>query len=288
MDQDGTQSRQEGEGIYKGTLVPEFMVILITGISSGFGRAMAERFAHDGHIVYGTHRKDVDPIPSVHYIKAESTVQEDVEAAVKQVVAEQGRIDVFVNNAGFGIAGPLEFCSVEECQRQMDVNFMGMVRYLREVVPVMRRQGGGHIFCMSSIGGLVGLPFQGMYSASKYAVEGYCEALRLEVRNFGITVTTIEPGDFATSFTAQRRSVDSSEVHNIYKSYARALEGIEHDENGGLKPEYLAMKMSRIVTRKRPRNHYIISTFVQRLSVVAKSILPSRWFALVMSAYYHV
>ena len=249
---------------------------------------MAERFAADGHVVYGTFRHATEQIPGVRYIKADSTVQEEVEAAVRKVVDEQGRIDVFVNNAGSGIAGPLEFCSLEECQRQMDINFMGMVRYVREVVPVMRSQGWGHIFCISSIGGLVGLPFQGMYSASKFAMEGYCEALRLEVRSFGITVTTIEPGDFATSFTAKRQSVRSSEASKVYTSYSKALEGIEHDENGGLRPEYLARKVSRIITRKRPRCHYIISTFVQKLSVVTKTVLPPSWFARVMSAYYHV
>ena len=262
------------------------MVILITGITSGFGKAMAERLASEGHKVYGTHRKAKEFIPGVTYIKAESTVQEEVEAAVKQVVDAEGGIDVFINNAGMGIGGPLEFCSIEDCQRQMDVNFMGMVRYIREVVPVMRRQGHGHIICFSSIGGLVGLPYQGMYSASKFAIEGYCEALRLEIRGFGINVTTIEPGDFATAFTAQRKSVDNPEVHKVYPGYANSLASIEHDENSGLKPEYLAKKISRIIRKKRPGYHYIISTFLQKLSVFARTILPPRWFAWVMSVYY--
>ena len=262
------------------------MVILITGITSGFGKAMAERLASEGHKVYGTHRKAKEFIPGVTYIKAESTVQEEVEAAVKQVVDAEGVIDVFINNAGMGIGGPLEFCSIEDCQRQMDVNFMGMVRYIREVVPVMRRQGHGHIICFSSIGGLVGLPYQGMYSASKFAIEGYCEALRLEIRKFGINVTTIEPGDFATAFTAQRKSVDNPEVHKVYPGYANSLASIEHDENSGLKPEFLAKKISKIIRKKRPGYHYIISTFLQKLSVFARTILPPRWFAWVMSVYY--
>ena len=262
------------------------MVILITGITSGFGKAMAERLASEGHKVYGTHRKAKEFIPGVTYIKAESTVQEEVEAAVRQVVDAEGGIDVFINNAGMGIGGPLEFCSIEDCQRQMDVNFMGMVRYIREVVPVMRRQGHGHIICFSSIGGLVGLPYQGMYSASKFAIEGYCEALRLEIRGFGINVTTIEPGDFATAFTAQRKSVDNPEVHKVYPGYANSLASIEHDENSGLKPEFLAKKISRIIRKKRPGYHYIISTFLQKLSVFARTILPPRWFAWVMSVYY--
>ena len=262
------------------------MVILITGITSGFGKAMAERLASEGHKVYGTHRKAKEFIPGVTYIKAESTVQEEVEAAVRQVVDAEGVIDVFINNAGMGIGGPLEFCTIEDCQRQMDVNFMGMVRYIREVVPVMRRQGHGHIICFSSIGGLVGLPYQGMYSASKFAIEGYCEALRLEIRGFGINVTTIEPGDFATAFTAQRKSVDNPEVHKVYPGYANSLASIEHDENSGLKPEFLAKKISRIIRMKRPGYHYIISTFLQKLSVFARTILPPRWFAWVMSVYY--
>ena len=264
------------------------MVILITGITSGFGKACAERLSAEGHTVYGTHRKAKKQIPGVHYIKAESTSQEDVQAAVKQVMDEQGRIDVFINNAGMGIGGPLEFCSIEDCQRQMDVNFMGMVRYIREVVPIMRAQGHGHIICLSSIGGLVGLPFQGMYSASKFAIEGYCEALRLEIRGFGINVTTIEPGDFATSFTAQRKSVDNPEVHKVYPGYAKSLESIEHDETTGLKPEFLAKKISRIIRKKRPGYHYIIANPLQKLAVVARTLLPPRVFAWVMSVYYKV
>lgn len=261
-------------------------VILITGITSGFGRAMASRFASEGYKVYGTHRHESEPLSGVTYIKADSSSSEEVEAAVKQVVDAEGRIDVFINNAGMGIGGPLEFCSEQECQRQMDVNFMGMVRYIRQVVPVMRRQGGGHIICFSSIGGLVGLPFQGMYSASKFAIEGYCEALRLELRKFHIFVTTIEPGDFATSFTAQRRSVPSEEVAKVYPNYARSLASIEHDENSGLKPEFLAGKLSKIVRKKRPGYRYIIATPLQKLSVFARTVLPGRWFAGIMSLYY--
>lgn len=264
------------------------MVILITGITSGFGKAMAEQLHADGHSVYGTHRKATEFIPGVHYIKAESTVQSDVEKAVKEVMDVEGKIDVFINNAGMGIGGPLEFCTIEDCQRQMDVNFMGMVRYIKEIVPIMREQGHGHIICFSSIGGLIGLPYQGMYSASKFAIEGYCEALRLEVSGFGINVTTIEPGDFATSFTAQRKSVTDPQVHKIYTGYARSLASIEKDESTGLKPEYLAKKIRRIICARRPGYHYVIANFLQRLSIFAKTILPPRVFALIMKLYYKI
>ena len=262
------------------------MIVLITGITSGFGRAMAERLSSDGHTMYGTHRKASDFIPGVHYLKADSSDEEQVRAAVDEVVRSEGRIDVFINNAGMGIGGPLEFCTLEDCARQMDVNFMGMVRYLHYVVPMMRAQGSGRIICFSSIGGLMGLPFQGMYSASKFAIEGYCEALRMEVRAFGIDVVVIEPGDFATAFTAQRKKCPQSEAFEVYKTYAVSMASIEKDETTGLKPEYLAGKISRIVRAKHPRYHYVISTIEQGLSVLLKRILPSPWFAAILRSYY--
>ena len=264
------------------------MIILITGITSGFGRAMAERLNADGHTVYGTHRRDCPQLPGVHYIKADVASEQDCRAAVQQVLDEQGRIDVFINNAGMGIGGPLEFCTLEQAQKQMDTNWMGMVRCLHWVLPAMRKQGSGKIICFSSIGGLMGLPFQGLYSASKFAIEGYCEALRLEVKKLGIKVIVIEPGDFATSFTASRNSVDDPEAHKAYPSYARSLQSIEKDETGGLKPEYLAGKISRIVRKRNPNYHYIISTLEQRLSVFLKAILPPSWFAAILGSYYHL
>lgn len=262
------------------------MVILITGITSGFGRAMAERLSWEGHKVYGTHRNAKDFIPGVTYIRADSQSDDQCKAAVEQVVAAEGRIDVFINNAGMGIGGPLEFSSLESARLQMDINWMGMVRYLHFVVPVMRKQGCGRIICFSSIGGLMGLPFQGLYSASKFAIEGYCEALRLEVRGFGIDVVLVEPGDFATSFTAQRNKVSDPEAFEVYKTYAQSLASIEHDETSGLKPEYLAKKISRIVNCRRPRYAYVVSTFTQWLSTFLKRILPARWFAAILSSYY--
>lgn len=262
------------------------MIILITGITSGFGRAMASKLSSDGHKVYGTYRRESERIPGVTYIKADVCSDEDCKAAVEQVMAEEGRIDVFINNAGMGIGGPLEYCSLDSARLQMDTNWMGMVRFLHYVLPVMRKQGGGRILCFSSIGGLMGLPFQGLYSASKFAIEGYCEALRMEVKKFGIDVILIEPGDFATSFTAQRQSVAAPEAYEVYKTYAESLASIENDEQGGLKPEYLAEKISRIVVARRPSYSYVISTFEQFLSTVLKRILPARWFSAILSSYY--
>lgn len=262
------------------------MVILITGITSGFGRAMALQLSRDGHKVYGTYRRDSDPIPGVTYLKADVRDEDSLKDAVNRVIEAEGRIDTVISNAGMGIGGPLEFTSIEDAQRQMDVNFMGMVRLLNLVVPVMRSQHHGHIICVSSIGGLMGLPYQGMYSASKFAIEGYCEALRLEVRQFGIHVTVINPGDFSTGFTAQRDKVCNPEAMAAYPGYAQSMQSIEHDENSGLHPDRLARRISHIVRKRHPRNRYIIATPVQKASVLLKAILPSRWFDCVLGAYY--
>ena len=134
----------------------------------------------------------------------------------------------------------------------------------------------------------MGLPFQGLYSASKFAIEGYSEALRLETRAFGIQVVVIEPGDFATAFTAQRKSVSDPEAYRVYESYAKSLASIEKDETGGLKPEYLADKVAKIVRKKHPRYNYIISTLEQRLSVTLKKLLPPSWFAKILGSYYKI
>ncbi len=262
------------------------MVVLITGVSSGFGKAMALRLAMDGHKVYGTVRRETEPLNGVTYLEADVQDEAAVASAFGRLMAAEGRIDVFVSNAGMGIGGPLEFCAVEDIRKQMDVNFMGMARWLSHVIPVMRRQGSGKIICMSSIGGLMGLPYQGAYSASKFAIEGYCQSLRLELRGTGVSVTVIEPGDFSTNFTARRKAVCPDDVRDAYPSYGRSLMSIEKDETSGLKPEYLAERISRIVMKRRPAYSYVVATFVQRLSIFAKWLLPAPVFAWILSLYY--
>lgn len=264
------------------------MVVLVTGVSSGFGRAIASRLAKDGHKVYGTVRRDVEPLDGVTYLYADVQDEKAVADAFSKLMEAEGRLDVFINNAGMGIGGPLEYCPASEIERQMDVNFMGMVRWMTHVVPVLRNQGTGKIICMSSIGGLMGLPYQGAYSASKFAVEGYCEALRLELRGTGVRVTVVEPGDFSTEFTSKRKSVCPEDVAVAYPSYGRSLAGIEKDETGGLKPEFLADRIAYIITRKRPAYNYVVASFLQRLAVFAKWLLPKPVFAWILSLYYNL
>ena len=262
------------------------MVILITGISSGFGLETARLLAGEGHVVYGTVRREVEPLPGVHYLKVDVRDRNAVKGVVQQVVDQEGRIDVLVNNAGMGIGGPVEFATEEEIREQMDANFMGLVNFVTAVLPYMRAQGKGKIIALSSIGGLMGLPFQGFYSASKFAIEGYCEALRLETKQFGVKVVVVRPGDFSTGFTASRKKTVDTEAMKAYKTYAESMTKVEHDETGGLKPQVLASKISGVIRNENPRYGYVVASFEQRLSVFLKRILPARWFAKILGSYY--
>lgn len=264
------------------------MVVFITGISSGFGLETARLLSQEGHTVYGTVRREVTPLPKVHYLPLDVRDRQAVTEAVRQIVEKEGRIDVLVNNAGMGIGGPLEFATEEEIRLQMDTNFMGLVHCVDAVLPYMREQKSGKIIALSSIGGLMGLPFQGFYSASKFAIEGYCEALRLEVQSFGIQVIALRPGDFATGFTGSRKKVADEAALQAYPIYQTAIQKVEHDENGGLKPEVLARKISEILKKNRPRNGYVVASLEQKLSVLLKRILPAKWFARILGSYYRV
>ena len=180
-------------------------VILITGASSGFGKVTAQTLAGKGYVVYGTSRRIANGnIGQIRMLIADVTDENSVRSAVNRIMDEQGHIDVLINNAGMGIGGALEMATDEEISSQMDTNFMGMVRMCRAVLPIMRKQRQGKIINISSIAGRIAVPYQGFYSASKFAIEGYSEALSMEVYPFGIKVCVVEPGDFNTGFTASR------------------------------------------------------------------------------------
>ena len=195
-------------------------VIIITGASSGFGKATAERLAKRGHTVYGICRREMSH-PTIHYMQADIRDKEHIKQIVNTIYEKEKHIDVLINNAGMGIGGALELATTEEIQVQMGTNFMGCVNMCQEVLPYMRRQRSGKIINLSSIGGIMGLPYQGYYSASKFAIEGFSEALSAEVKGFGISVSMVEPGDFATNFTSSRKNsqatLDDPDYGPIFK-----------------------------------------------------------------------
>ena len=265
-------------------------VILVTGTSSGFGKQTAKLLAEAGHIVYGTVRKDPVQEGSVHQLKMDLTDNDSIVQAVKTVLQNEGRLDILINNAGMHTGGPVETSPVENIRLQMDSNFLGLVRITREVLPVMRKQGGGTIINFSSIGGLMGLPFQSFYSAGKFAIEGFSEALRMEVKQFNIRIVLINPGDFHTSNSANRRNflAPTGPDDPYHEQFERTLGIIEKDEGNGWEPVILARKIVKIAESKNPRQRYIISSFEQKLAVVLKYILPGKLFMMILADHYKI
>lgn len=262
-------------------------VVFITGVSSGFGRAIAVELAKSAHKIYGSIRNDVEPIPKINYVRLDVTNMSSIEQAVKEIYKKEGRIDVLINNAGVGIGGSIELTNIKDAQYQMDVNFWGLHRITQTVLPIMRMQRQGTIICISSIGGLMGLPFQGFYSASKYAVEGYCQSLRLELKPYNIRVVIVNPGDFSTNFTSNRKIADHNYVISIYPQFQNTLKLIQSDEKSGPKPEILAKKIRKIIDRKKPALRYVVATPIQKFSVYLKRVLPETWFVAILEKYYN-
>lgn len=265
-------------------------VILITGISSGFGRETATLLAARGHKVYGTVRSTCEAGIGVTVLHMDLTDRESIGKAVRRVAEMEGRIDVLINNAGMHTGGPVETTPEEYLRLQLETSFIGTVLLTREVLPVMRKEGGGMIINISSIGGLMGLPFQPYYSAAKFAIEGFSEALRMEVKQYNIRVVVINPGDFRTGNSANRRKyLAPSGTGDPYAGqFKRSLSIIEKDEAGGRNPAILARRLARIIDCLYPARRYIIATPDQKLAVVLKKLLPGRLFSWILSSHYAV
>lgn len=265
-------------------------VILISGVSSGFGRESAARLAAAGHTVYGTVRNATDPLPGVTHLEMDLTDHDSIIRTVKEVVEREGRIDVLINNAGMHTGGPAETTPLEYFRLQMETSFTGMVLLTREVLPVMRGAGGGMIINISSIGGQMGLPFQPFYSAAKFAVEGFSEALRMEVKLFNIKVVVINPGDFRTNNSTNRRKFLAPAVEGdpYAGQFEKSLSIIEKDEAGGQDPALLAKKLAVIVECRNPSHRYIIASADQKLAVFLKKMLPSKLFEWMLRSHYGI
>lgn len=261
-------------------------VVLVTGASSGFGKAIAHRLAEAGHRVFGTHLQPMDDMGRVRMLVLDVNDQASVDGCMNALIAEAGRIDVLINNAGYGICGAVEDTTIEEAQAQLNTNFFGAVRMLRAALPHMRRQGSGRIITTSSMAGLAALPYQPYYSASKFALEGLNEALRLELAGSGIDATTINPGDFKTGFTAARVFTKQARQGIHAAQLDRTLAIYEHDEKNGADPSLVAALMQRLVEAPRVGVRYSVGRLDQRFSMLIKRVIPATLFERLVKATY--
>lgn len=254
--------------------------MLVTGASSGLGAATAAHLASLGHRVYAASRRGtVDSTSAalpLRPLKIDVDDVRSVEAGVDEVWRQEGRIDVVVNCAGYGVAGPIEDTPLAMAQAQFDTNVFGVLRVCQRVLPLMRRQRAGLIVNVTSIAGELSLPFQGIYSATKFAVEGLSEALRAEVRPFGIHIVLVQPGDFRTGFTDARRTIAADGSPYAGRS-VRALKTAARDERAGADPRQLARVIERIVDSRRPKLRYVVGPSAQEWLMRLRHVLPGRW-----------
>lgn len=263
--------------------------VLITGVSSGFGKTTASYLAERGYCVYGTSRKKEEADCGFKMLVMDVTDKKSIREAVDTIMKEQERIDILINNAGMGIAGAAELATEEDVELQLKTNLTGVINVCSEVLPYMRAQRNGKIINISSIAGSIGLPYQSIYSASKFGLEGYSEGLALEVKPFNINVIIVEPGDFNTGFTANRIVSSRTLQNDDYKdSFQTVLGSYEKDETSGPSPLILAKKIDRIISDKNPKIRYTVGNRIQRLSVTAKKIFPSRMFQKIFRMYYQL
>jgi NAD(P)-dependent dehydrogenase (short-subunit alcohol dehydrogenase family) len=252
--------------------------VLITGASAGIGLATAERLHAAGWKVTGASRRGTSPggwTPMVMNVDSDESVRTSVAA----LLADAGRIDALVAAAGWGLAGAAEQCSMAEAKAQLETNFWGCVRVVQQVLPAMRAQGRGRIVLISSIGGLIGIPFQAFYSASKFALEGYGEALAYEVAPFGVSVTLVEPGNISTDFTDSRRMAEAAEGNEVYgPALAKAVGLMERDERNGAPAGDVAAVIQRVLSSIRPPRRVSVGKAGERAGLVAKRLLPYRMF----------
>ncbi|MCX2719416.1 SDR family oxidoreductase [Lentiprolixibacter aurantiacus] len=263
-------------------------VVLVTGASSGIGRAIAEYLHKKGYAVYGTTR-DVSKYPDFgpfRLIKLDVNSAEQVRDAVKEVVGREGQLNILVNNAGVGITGPIEETPYDEILKAFETNFHGPIRMIKEVLPHMREQGKGLIINITSIAGYMGLPFRGVYSASKGALELVTEALRMETQGFDIRITNLAPGDFATNIASGRYHAPVKEGSPYQEVYQNSLDLMNAHVDSGQDPIKVAEKTYTIIKSHNPKVHYRVGTPLQKFSVFLKKILPDKVYEGMLKKHY--
>ena len=267
------------------------MIILVTGASSGIGYSSAIALARKGHKVYGAARRLDRMEPLREYgivpISLDVTSDESMQACVSHILSVEGRLDVLVNNAGFGYFGAIENVAMEEARRQMEVNVFGLARLTQLVLPSMRTQGFGRIVNVSSVAGRVVLPFGGWYHVSKYSVEAFSDALRLEVKPFGIDVALIEPGGIGTDWGLiaadhLEESCQGTPYAPLAGKEARFMRFV-YSGHWLAKPDRVSRAICRAVTARHPRHRYKPGTGAHFL-LFLHAVLPSRWWDGLMRA----
>jgi NAD(P)-dependent dehydrogenase (short-subunit alcohol dehydrogenase family) len=253
-------------------------VVLITGASSGMGKETAKTLIREGYTVYAAARRvekmeDLKQLGGIP-LKMDVTKEDEMVAAVEQIKRDHGGVDILINNAGFGLYGPMEEISMDKARYQFDVNMFGMARLTQLVLPYMRDKQAGKIINISSMGGKIYTPLGSWYHATKHAVEGWSDCLRFELAPFGIDVIIIEPGLIATEFgNVVATTIPEESMNGPYKGIVQAL-ARNGDGDSRMRvspPLVIADTISRAIKARRPRTRYVVGAMARPL------IFMRRW-----------
>lgn len=262
-------------------------VVLITGASSGIGKSIAEFLYDKGYTVYGTSRNPKQSVVNgINFVALDVTKTETIEKAVAEVVAKENKIDYLINNAGMGITGPIEETPDEEIKRVFDTNYFGVIKVIKAILPVMRKNNGGFIINITSIAGYMGLPYRGIYSATKGALELTTEAFRMEIKGFNIKMTNIAPGDFSTNIAAGRYHSPIVKGSPYEEKYRNTLDLMDKHVDKGKDPIIMAEKVYAVMQEKNPTIHYKVGEFIQKFSIALKHILPDKMYEKMLMKHY--
>jgi len=262
-------------------------IVLLTGASGGLGTAIAQYLVKDKYKIYGTSRKKIQSdlfIP----LQIDLTDYESIQKAIHYIIDKEGKIDILINNAGIGITGSIEETKIEDVKKVFETNFFGMMALIQEVLPYMRQQKNGIIINISSIAGYTGLPFRGIYGATKSAVMRMTEALSAETKSFGITVVDVAPGDFKTKIAKGRIYTKLNEKSPYFPDYKKNLQMIDQEVDAGLHPDVLGQKVLKIIESKNPKLRYNIGIFMQKLTPYLLVCLPGRFFEKLIRKHYQM
>ncbi|MEG1752044.1 MAG: SDR family oxidoreductase [Clostridia bacterium] len=259
-------------------------VIIVTGATSGIGLAIATMFLQAGNIVYGIARKKVEGLPFM-LETADITNSEQIKETFNKIFEKEKRIDVLINNAGMGISGAIEHTSEQDLKNLFEVNLISQIRLCGEIIPFLRESGGGNIVNIGSLAGVIPIPFQACYSASKAAILNFSQALAMEIKPFNIFVSCVMPGDTKTGFTSARKKNKVMADLNYKNRIVRSIKKMEKDEQSGMSPQCVAKVVSSVITKKHPPLIKTVGTGNKAIVFFLKIAPTSLMIRIVSSMY---
>lgn len=257
------------------------MNIIITGASSGIGQVVAEHLSNLGHQVIGTSRYKEGNYRNYELFKLDVTDTLSVDEFINKILKRFVKIDILINNAGYVLSGPIENSSIQEVKQQFDTNYFGVVRMIQKILPHYRANNSGKILNICSLAGQIGMPFQAHYSASKFALEGLVESLRLELSPYNIQICNINLGDFKTHITANRKTSECIGVA-YSTTFKRTLEIYEKEEFNGANPQKIAKLIATLLSKKTLKTRYTVGKLSQTSAITFKRIFGAQIFEKVM------